>query len=204
MIKQLGLPTYFMTLSCADLHWNELVAIIQKIKGKKITDEEIRIMSYLERTKILQSNPVLLGRHFQYRVEIFWKYIVQNGSLGKVIHYAIRVEFQVRGSPHIHSLLWVENAPTLSETTINEYTQFVDCSVKCELPAEDDNDKLYELVRSYQTHHHSKSCRKYKNVDCRHPFGKFFCERTIIASPLKDDLTIEKKNASQEEKRSFK
>ena len=48
-----------MTLSCADLHWNELVAIIQKI-----TDEEIRIMSYLERTKILQSNPVLLARHF--------------------------------------------------------------------------------------------------------------------------------------------
>ena len=28
MIKQLGLPTYFMTLSCADLRWNELVSII--------------------------------------------------------------------------------------------------------------------------------------------------------------------------------
>ena len=28
MVKQLGLPTYFMTLSCADLRWNELVDII--------------------------------------------------------------------------------------------------------------------------------------------------------------------------------
>ena len=28
MVKQLGLPTYFMTLSCADLRWNKLVDII--------------------------------------------------------------------------------------------------------------------------------------------------------------------------------
>ena len=35
-------------------------------------------------------------RHFQYRVENFFKYIVMNGNLGKVFHYAIRVEFQVR------------------------------------------------------------------------------------------------------------
>ena len=71
-------------------------------------------MNYLERTRILQSNPVLLARHFQYRVETFFKHIIVKGSLGKVIHYAIRVEFQVRGSPHIHSLLWVENAPSLT------------------------------------------------------------------------------------------
>ena len=28
MVKQLGLPTFFMTLSCADLRWNELISII--------------------------------------------------------------------------------------------------------------------------------------------------------------------------------
>ena len=28
MVKQLGLPTFFVTLSCADLRWNELIAII--------------------------------------------------------------------------------------------------------------------------------------------------------------------------------
>ena len=65
MVKQLGLPTYFMTLSCADLRWNELVDIIQKLKGEEMTEEEIENMNYMERTSTLQSNPVLLARHFQ-------------------------------------------------------------------------------------------------------------------------------------------
>ena len=78
-----------------------------------VTEEEIRNMGYYERTEILNSNPVLLARHFQYRVETFFKEIVLSGLIGKVKHYAIRVEFQVRGSPHIHCLIWVEDAPKL-------------------------------------------------------------------------------------------
>ena len=31
MVKQLGAPTFFMTLSSADLKWNELVSIINKL-----------------------------------------------------------------------------------------------------------------------------------------------------------------------------
>ena len=186
MVKQLGLPTYFMTLSCADLRWNELVDIIQKLKGTEMTEEEIENMNYMERTSALQSNPVLLSRHFKYRVEHFFKYIVMNGSLGKVIHYAIRVEFQVRGSPHINSLIWVENAPQLSSGNITQYSNFVDKSVKCELP---ENTGLYNLVKTYQTHYHSKSCRKYKNIACRYSFGKFFCDETIVSVPLSDDYS---------------
>ena len=191
MVKQLGLPTYFMTLSCADLRWNELVDIIQKMKGEEMTKEEIENMNYMERTSALQSNPVLLARHFQYRVENFFKYIVMNGTLGKVIHYAIRVEFQVRGSPHIHSLIWVENAPKLSSDNITEYSNFVNNSVKCEIP--EHNNALFNLVKTYQTHYHSKSCRKYKNIDCRYSFGKYFCNETIIAVPLSDDLANDEK-----------
>jgi len=112
MVKQLGIPTFFMTLSCADLRWNELVEIITKLKGHDISEEEISNLNYYQRTEILNSNPVLLARHFQYRVETFFKIIVVNGPLGEVKYYAIRVEFQVRGSPHIHSLLWVRNAPS--------------------------------------------------------------------------------------------
>ena len=32
MVKQLRIPTYFMTLTCPDLHWNELVLMIRKLK----------------------------------------------------------------------------------------------------------------------------------------------------------------------------
>ena len=60
MVKQLGLPTFFMTLSCADLRWNELISIISKLKGERLSEEQINNMSYFERCSYLNLNPVLL------------------------------------------------------------------------------------------------------------------------------------------------
>ena len=77
MIKQLGLPTFFITLSCADLRWHELIEIIYKLnEGDILTDDDLHSMNYFDKTKILNNNPVLLARHFQYRVEVFLKDIV--------------------------------------------------------------------------------------------------------------------------------
>ena len=114
MVKQLGTPTFFLTLSCADLRWNELISIIFKLNRVDISDEEVDEMSYHERCDTLNKNPVLVARHFQYRVEMFFKIIVLDGPLGKTQYYAIRVEFQVRGSPNIHSFIWILNTPKLT------------------------------------------------------------------------------------------
>ena len=46
MIKQLGLPTFFITLSCADLRWHELIEIIYKLnEGDILTDDDIHSMN---------------------------------------------------------------------------------------------------------------------------------------------------------------
>ena len=60
-------------------------------------------MSYHERCDTLNKNAMLVVRYFQYRVEIFFKTIILNGPLGKTNYYAIRGEFQVRGSLDVHS-----------------------------------------------------------------------------------------------------
>ena len=93
MVKQLGLPTFFMTLSCADLRWNELVSIISKLNGINLSGDDINGMDYFQGCQILNSNLVLLARHFQYRVEVLFTEIIINGPLGKVKYHAIRVEF---------------------------------------------------------------------------------------------------------------
>ena len=33
MVKQLGVPTFFLTLSCADLRWNDMFYVISKVNG---------------------------------------------------------------------------------------------------------------------------------------------------------------------------
>ena len=46
MVKQLRIPTWFMTLSCADLRWPELFQIIARMQGKDVTDEEVDALSF--------------------------------------------------------------------------------------------------------------------------------------------------------------
>ena len=193
MVKQLGLPTFFMTLSCANLRWNELISIIAKLKGENLSEEDINKLSYFERCRYLNLNPVLLSRHFQYRVEVFFKEIVVNGPLEKVTYYAIRVEFQVRGSSHIHSFLWVLNAPNLTKDNIDEYVRFMDAIIKSYVPDINENPELHKLVTTYQIHFHSKSCQKYKNQSCRYYFCRFVTNRTIIAVHLSKDMPVEEK-----------
>ena len=65
-------------LTCS---WNELITIISKLKGENLSEEDIDSISYFERCRYLNLNPVLLARHFQYRVEAFFKEIVADAIL---------------------------------------------------------------------------------------------------------------------------
>ena len=46
MVKQLGTPTYFLTVSCADLRWEGLPYIINKLNNLGLSDEELKKLSY--------------------------------------------------------------------------------------------------------------------------------------------------------------
>ena len=109
---------------------------------------------------------MLLARHFQYSVEMFFKVIALDGPLGKVKYHAICAEFQVRGSPHIHSFLWVHDVPFLNIDNISTYVNFVDGIVVATLLDVVTNPDLFDLALTYQIHSHSKLCRKYKNDMC--------------------------------------
>ena len=120
--------------------------------------------------------------------------IALDGPLGKTSYYAILVQFQVRGSPHIHSFIWILNAPKLSKETKDEYIQWVDSIIRTDMPISVSEKELFELVKTFQVHRHSKTCKKYRNGKCRFNFGKFFTARTIVAEPLPEDMQEEIKN----------
>ena len=66
MVKQLGVPTFLITLSADDFKWNELVSIINKLHKLQIFQKRIlRILSFHGQCRLLNSNPVLVVRHFQ-------------------------------------------------------------------------------------------------------------------------------------------
>ena len=94
----------------------------------------------------------MFARHFQCRVEIFFKTIVLDGILGKVKYHAIQDEFQLRGSPHIHSFLWILDAPVLHTNNTDEYVRFVDSIVKAFVPNEVTDPELFQLEHTKCIH----------------------------------------------------
>ena len=66
------------------------------------------LLTYEERAKALHDNPVLAARMFKSRIDNVLKYILRGGShpLGILTDWWLRVEFQTRGSLHVHAILW--------------------------------------------------------------------------------------------------
>ena len=73
MIKQLGCPTFFLTLSYADLKWKEISEIISKLNKLNLSKEYLESMNYFEKYELFNSNPVLLVRHFSTVLKLFSK-----------------------------------------------------------------------------------------------------------------------------------
>ena len=73
MVKQLGIPTYILILSCVDPRWEELSFIINKLNNLGPSDKELKKLKCQERCNLLNNNPVLVARYFLYKVELFSK-----------------------------------------------------------------------------------------------------------------------------------
>ena len=80
MIRQLGLPTWFLTLSAADMQWPDVIQTIARQYGTVFTDEDVAAMSFEEKSKWLRQNPVTAARHFQYRLNAFFQMFIKKSS----------------------------------------------------------------------------------------------------------------------------
>ncbi|VDI82605.1 Hypothetical predicted protein [Mytilus galloprovincialis] len=129
MIRQLGLPTWFGSLSSADTNWKDLLRILGKLNdGKEYTDNELEEMDWHQKSKLVQKDPVTCSRYFDYRVQQFINLVLKSDHdpIGKLTDFFYRVEFQQRGSPHIHILIWIENAPVYESNSNEDVVAFID------------------------------------------------------------------------------
>ena len=122
----------FLTLSCAEFDWNELVKkTYETVHKKKIDIEFIEKQEPAWKNKIISSNVVQSTVHFAKRTDKIMTLLSLDGIFQHedvwfhADSYFYRVEFQARGAPHIHCLLWLkgkngETPPSLWESDINE------------------------------------------------------------------------------------
>ena len=92
MVKYMGTPIHFLTLSCADLIWEELPYIINKLHNLGPNHEELKKISFKESCNLLNNKPVLVASDKKQEI-LTWRntfvrqiksYIDNNLSPGKV------------------------------------------------------------------------------------------------------------------------
>ncbi|XP_033967886.2 uncharacterized protein [Pseudochaenichthys georgianus] len=179
MVRQLGLPTFFCSFSAADMRWENLLISMMRQEGRC---DNVADLDWSDKCGLLRRNPVTAARMFDKRWRTFLKQVIQSPSqpIGKVVDFFYRVEFQQRGSPHIHAIFWIANSPQVDRDSDEEVVLFVDKYISCSLPEGDDS--LQEQVSTLQTHSkkHSKSCRKKRTV-CRFNFPRPPSDRSFVS-----------------------
>ena len=181
-VRQLGIPTFFISLSCADTHWTDLLQCIGKLIDKKeYSLQEIQKMSFIEKTRLINSDPVSTARYFDRRFHYFLREILYKFPypLGKITNHFYRIEFQHRGSPHVHMLVYCEDCPRYRKNDRNEeLIMYADKYISCSTNVPD-NIQPYLML---QKHKHSRTCRKGGKSICRfgYPLPPF--NETVILS----------------------
>ncbi|XP_061154317.1 uncharacterized protein LOC133167487 isoform X2 [Syngnathus typhle] len=188
MIRQLGTPTFFCTFSAAEMRWEEVITAIKAQQGEVVN---FAGLDWATKCEILRGNPVTTMRMFDKRVEALFRDLILSPAqpIGEVVDYFYRLEFQHRGSPHIHCLIWVKGAPVFEESSDKAICDFVSRYISAELPDPQKEPELYKKVTEVQMHSksHSKTCVKHQGANCRFGFPKQPCHETMIIRPAPVD-----------------
>ena len=123
------------------------------------------------------------------RLQSFFSQYLLNDAhpLGHITDYVIKIEFQIRGSPHAHCLLWVKDAPKSNQDLDDYVCRFIDKYITAMMPKgvlEREND--VNIMKSLQKHTHSDYCCR--NKSCHLGFPKLPASKTVIScQPSKED-----------------
>ena len=113
---------------------------------------------------IWTSHPDLVTRIFKVYQEQLLHTLHTTNILGRVKHCAItgRTEWQGRGNPHVHILVWSE---ALDDTKLLKEASDVDRFISARMPDKDPDavggGRLYKLVKGKMTHRHHMKCKYY-------------------------------------------
>ncbi|PNY08839.1 ATP-dependent DNA helicase PIF1 [Trifolium pratense] len=157
LCKKFGYPDLFLTVTC-NPKWDE----IQRHLCKSRNQAPFR--------------PDISCRVFRLKLNEMMKDFKKGQFFGKVIAGVYTIEFQKRGLPHAHILLWLDHCNKL------ESLESIDSVICAELPDEHLFPKLYALVSQFMIHGPCGlgflSCPCMKEKRCSKFYPKKFVSKT--------------------------
>nr|XP_025625385.1 uncharacterized protein LOC112717618 [Arachis hypogaea] len=154
-----GYPSYFIIMTC-NPEWDEIRREVTSI-GLKAEDR-----------------PDILCRIFKIKLDGLIDDLKEGKIFGKILGYVCTVEFQKRGLPHAHILLFMSNE--FKPQTPDD----IDKHITAEIPDENERPNLHRAVQNYMVHgpcgpyNNNSPCMK--NGSCSKFYPKEFRQRTLI------------------------
>lgn len=190
MIRQISPPTFFITLSPVERIWLELIQVLYKYHhGKQLTLDEVSELDDDVITDLIRKDPVMCARYFQNKTDCIMKALKKKGGIFDEFEVS---DFYIRGSPHLHILLYMKDAPKFDvndrksrERCENLIDRFITC-------AYDPDNPYIQMQMHIHTHtcdkNQKKSQKKGKGKEkirnCRFGIPLPVMNRTRILSPL--------------------
>ena len=150
MIHEWGSPILFLTFSCAEYESTDITEFFWKVND---------VPPSYNIGKLCVEDPVSVSRKFH---AFFNKVILKGQVLGIVDHFYWKKEYQNRGAPHYHVLVWIRDAPLIDRDDREKVLDWIQDRITCHIPDEQGSPELHSLVTRYQLHKCSKYCRRRK------------------------------------------
>ncbi|XP_072090548.1 uncharacterized protein [Arachis hypogaea] len=154
-----GYPSYFITMTC-NPEWDEIKREVTSI-GLKAED-----------------CPDILCRVFKTKLDGLIDDLKEGKIFGKILGYVCTVEFQKRGLPHAHILLFMSNKFK------PQTPDHIDKHITAEIPDENERPNLYGAIQNYMVHGpcgpYNKKLPCMKNGSCSKFYPKEFRQRILI------------------------
>ena len=98
----------FLTFSCAEYDSEHIARYLRKVNDQPAS---------CPISKLCTEDPVSVSRKFSQNFHDLFNTVILKGSvLGIVEHFYFKKEYQMRGAPHYHVLLWIQGAPVIGVT----------------------------------------------------------------------------------------
>jgi len=99
--------TYCLTFSCAEYESPDIANFLRSVNN---------VSSSCDIGKLYTEDPISVSIKFSNKFHAFFNTVLMKGKvLGKVDHFYWKKEYQARGVPHYHVLLWIQDAPVIGQ-----------------------------------------------------------------------------------------
>ena len=153
MIREYGSPTLFLTLSCAEYEAPDIERYLRKVND---------VSGSYPIGRLCTEDPISVSRKFSQKFRDFFTTVLLQGQvLGEVSRYFWKKEYQARGAPHYHVLLWIKDAPIIKDGSDNDKVlEWIQSKITCRIPDEKTSPELHRLVSKFQMHKCSNYCKR--------------------------------------------